>query len=90
MPRKDRSAKLNHRDRVLATHVTAHLMGARIMAAHMTGQPMSPELILPELDIAAGIAVQLLRAVDRRLSPKERQQAKERGGALDLRHGGRY
>lgn len=89
MPKKDRSAKLAKRDRVLATHVTAHLMGARIMAAHMTGAPIQSELILPELDIAAGLAVQLIRAVDRRLSPKERQEMKEHGTA-DLRHGARY
>lgn len=90
MPKKDRRARLNKRDRVLATHVTAHLMGARIMGAHLTGQPIPPELVLSELDTAAGIAVLLIRAVDRRLSPTERQEMKQRGGSPDLRHGGIY
>jgi hypothetical protein len=89
MPRKDRSAKLATKDRVLATHVTAHLVGARLSGAYLSGQAIPPEMLISELDIAAGIAVQLIRAVDRRLSPRERQAMKENGVA-DLRHGARY
>lgn len=89
MPRKPREAKLAKADRVLAAHVTASLVNARIVGAHVAGTPIPPEQVQFELDVASNIAVQLIRAVDRRLNNVDRHSVKE-NGTVDYRHGGKH
>jgi hypothetical protein len=89
MPRKPREAKLAKADRVLAAHVTAHLVGARMVGAHVSGVPIPPEQIQSELDVASNIAVQLIRAVDRRLNNEDRHNVRVHG-TVDYKHGGRH
>lgn len=86
MPRKDRSVKLAKKDRVLAVHVTAHLFGARLLAAYVGGVPLTIETVPDEIDASAKLAVKLIRAVDQRLAPLDRKDAK-RKGTTDRRHG---
>lgn len=89
MPRKPRQAKLAKGDRILATHVTAHLVSARMFGAHVAGIPIPPEQVTTELDVAANIAVQLIRAVDRRLNNDDRREARVYTRA-DYKHGGKH
>ena len=89
MPRKPREAKLAKGDRILASHVTAQLVGARLIGAHVAGTPIPPEQVNSELDVAANIAVQLIRAVDRRLNNQDRR-AVTMHAVADYKHGGKH